>query len=93
MSMQFLSATTDVQGIHYSIWLDTSKTEADGTTPDPAYIFVRDWPPAPADWVGGATVYQAMTLTEIKLLAQHKLNEINAPTPAPTNLSVLGTTF
>lgn len=93
MTMQFLSATIDVKGYHYSIWLDTTKTESDGITPNPAYIFNRDWAPAPANWAAGTSAYQQMTLDEVKLLAQAHLDAINAPTLAPTNLSVNGQTF
>ena len=98
--MQFLSATTDVLGIHYSVWLDTTKFQVvDGTTttnPDPAYVRNYDWAPAPSNWLGGASAYQQMTETEVKLLAQADLDAINNaanPTPTPTPLSVNGSTF
>lgn len=94
MTMQFLSATTDAQGIHYSVWLDTTKS-VDGS-PDPAYVRNYDWAPVPTDWTGGATAYQQMTLDEVKLLAAADLDAITAtqnPTPAPTPLSVNGATF
>ena len=95
--MQFLSATTDAQGYHYTVWLDTAK----GTTqsPDPAYVRNYEWAPCPTNpdgtvnWVGGTSAYQQMTLNEVKLLAQADLATINAPTPAPTNLNVQGSTF
>lgn len=94
MTMQFLSATTDAQGIHYSIWLDTTKTESDGTTPDPAYVKTYNWYPAPTDWTGGAASYQSMTLDEVKLLAQADLDTIVASqTSTPTPLNVQGQTF
>jgi len=98
MTMQFLSATTDAQGIHYSVWLDTTKTDAGGQ-PDSTYVKSYDWAPCPMDpdgtpnWEGGASAYEQMTLDEVKLLAQADLHAMTAPTPAPTNLSVHGTTF
>lgn len=94
--MQFLSATIDIQGYHYSVWLDMSKTESDGKTPDPTYVRNYDWSPAPTDWTGGETAYQQMTITEVKLLAQADLIAIQQaqnPTPTPTDLSVSGQTF
>lgn len=97
MTMQFLSATQDAQGFHYSVWLDTTKGTAQ--SPDPAYVCNYDWAPCPTnpdgtpDWTGGASAYQQMTLDEVKLLAQADLNAINAPTPAPSPLSVNGATF
>lgn len=93
MTMQFLSATTDAQGYHYSILLDTTKPN------DPNYIFNRDWAPCPlnpdgtANWAGGVTAYQQMTIAEVKLLAQHHLDTMLNPTPAPTALPTQGTTF
>lgn len=94
MSMQFLSATIDAQGIHYSVWLDTTKGTQE--VPDTRYVRTYDWSPAPSDWFGGASAYQSMTENEVKLLAQADLDEINTennPTPAPTPLSVQGSTF
>lgn len=94
MIMQFLSATTDDQGIHYSIWLDTSQGTQDA--PDPAYVRTYDWAPCPNDWVGGESAYQQMTLDEVKLLAQTDLAAIQQaanPAPTPTPLSVNGQTF
>ena len=96
MTMQFLSATQDAQGYHYQIWLDISKTESDGKTPDLNYTKTYDWSPAPVDWTGGAAAYQQMTLDEVKLLAQADLDAINSasnPTPTPTPLPVNGATF
>lgn len=104
MSMQFLSATSDSLGYHYSVWLDTTQGTADN--PNPAYVFNRDWAPAPMDPVtgaciwdttqadGGLAAYQAMTITEVQALAQHHLDTIiNRPTPQPIPLSVQGQTF
>ena len=94
MAMQFLSATQDSQGYHYQVWLDTTQS-IDGK-PDPAYVQSWNWSPAPKDWAGGETAYQQMTLTEVKLLAQDALTQIQQaqnPTPAPTPLSVNGATF
>lgn len=95
MSMQFLTAISDDTGIHYSVWLDTTKTEEDGKTPDPAYVKNYDWSPATTNWSGGATSYQQMTLTEVKLLAQADLQALQPPQTAPslTTLSVAGSTF
>lgn len=93
MTMQFLSATSDSQGYHYSILLDTTKPN------DADYIFNRDWAPSPKDangictWTGGESAYQQMTVGEVKALAQHHLNSMLNPTPAPTSLSTQGTTF
>lgn len=91
--MQFLSATSDTQGIHYSIWLDTSKFAAGENEPDSNYVRSYNWGPCPSDWPGGTSAYQQMTLTEVKLLAQADLDAIIAPTPAPTEMSVHGQTF
>lgn len=96
MTMKFLQATSDATGYHYSIWLDTTKTESDGKTPDPTYVRNYDWSPAPTDWTGGAAAYQQMTLDEVKLLAQADLTALEQaqnPTPTPTDLSVNGQTF
>lgn len=93
MSMQFLSATADDSGIHYSVWLDTTKKQEDGSI-DQTYVRNYDWGSVPADFPGGATAYQSMTETEVKLLARADLQAMQPPaTPAPTTLSVAGTTF
>ncbi|MCL6453545.1 MAG: hypothetical protein K6T78_07945 [Alicyclobacillus sp.] len=95
--MQFLSATTDAQGIHYSVWLDTTQFAPNSATePNPAYVREYDWTPAPADWPGGVSAYQQMTLAEVKLLAKADLDALLAaqkPTPQPTPLPVAGQTF
>lgn len=87
MTMQFLTATSDAQGYHYTILLDTTKPT------DPNYIFSRDWASAPAGWTGGVSAYQQMTIDEVKALAQHHLDTMTTLTPAPTSLPVHGTTF
>lgn len=93
MTMKFLKATQDANGIGYQIWLDTSKTDADGN-PDPNYV--RDYTWTPNDQTQtelSDTQYQTMTINEAKLLAQHDLAQMQAPNPAPTDLSVNGSTF
>lgn len=102
MTMQFLAAATDAQGCpNFTVWLDTAKSTKDGH-PDPSYVQSYPWPIQPKGWSGASlngveyTTWADYCAAETKLLAQAKLDAINAaqnPTPAPTPLSVQGQTF
>lgn len=102
MAMKFLSATQDAKGIHYSIWLDTTKfqviVDEDGQPvetqdPDPAYVRKYDWASMPDHWAGDASSYEDMTLTEVKLLAAEELEKLEGSKTPQAELSAHGQTF
>ncbi len=94
--MQFLAATESTAGVQFSVWLDDTGTSTD---PNPAYVRVYTWGPAPQGWTGASlngvtyTDWSAYCAAEAKLLAAADLAAMQPPTPAPTPLAIQGATF
>lgn len=81
---------------HYQVWLNTTQTLPDGA-PNPAWVRNYHFGPAPQNWVGASldgtayTDWVSYCQAEVELLAEAEEAQMNEP--APTVLTIQGTTF
>lgn len=73
MSIQILQAETFEDHYHFEVWMDTTKSLADGS-PDPAYIRVVDYSKNFPEGVADEDSYMLWIQERIKLLVKEELN-------------------
>lgn len=81
MSIQILQAETFEDHYHFEVWMDTTKSLADGS-PDPAYIRVVDYSKNFPEGVADEAAYLVWIQSEIRQLVQLEIQTKTAPVPA-----------
>jgi hypothetical protein len=91
--MRFLDTKRRGDTRRFTVWLDTTKTLADGTTPDPDWTASLDFPATPPAGMAAAD-YRDMIVERVKAFARQALADKLAAQPlAGSDLAVVNTDF